>query len=401
MTVVVVGAGSAGLSVSRELRLLGVEHVVFERHRLGQAWRDRWDSFTLVTPNWTLDLPGSPYAGRDPEGHVPRDEIVSYLEDYGANHAGTIREGISVHSLDPGRSKRFRLDTSEGPIETDTVVICSGAYQRPHRPAIAAGFPSDVAVLDSTQYRNPSALPDGKVLIVGSGQTGVQLAEELHLSGRDVVLSCGRAPWLPRRLGDKDIVTWLNRTTFFDQPLPAQGARLVANVQTTGARGGHDLHYRVLRDLGVQLVGRLVAVSNGRVHFANDLTDSVAFGDARYLDIRRLLRDTLGDALPEMSDPPPFEAKAASEVDLDGFGAVVFTSGFRPDYGGWVKFPVFDERGFPIVNDALATAVPGLYFCGVHFLRKRRSSLLFGVGEDAAIIASTITKALTASPTSA
>jgi putative flavoprotein involved in K+ transport len=213
--------------------------------------------------------------------------------------------------------------------------------------------------------------------------------------------ACGRAPWLPRRLGDKDIVTWLNRTTFFDQPLPAQGARLVANLQTTGARGGHDLHYRVLRDLGVQLVGRLAAVSNGRVQFANDLADSVAFGDARYLDIRRLLRDTLGDAVPEMSDPQPFEAKAASEVDLDRFGAVVFTSGFRPDYGGWVKFPVFDERGFPIADDALATAVPGLYFCGVHFLRKRRSSLLFGVGEDAAIIARTITKALTASPTSA
>ena len=398
---IIVGAGSAGLSVSRELRLLGVEHVVLERNRVGQAWRDRWDSFTLVTPNWTLDLPGSPYAGSDPEGHVPRDEIVSYLEDYGANHAGTIREGISVHSLDPGRSKRFRLDTSEGPIETDTVVVCSGAYQRPHRPAIAAGFPSDVAVLDSTQYRNPSALPDGKVLIVGSGQTGVQLAEELRLSGRDVFLSCGRAPWLPRRLGDKDIVTWLNRTTFFDQPLPAQGARLVANLQTTGARGGHDLHYRVVRDLGVQLVGRLAAVSNGRVQFANDLADSVAFGDARYLDIRRLLRDTLGDDVPEMPDPRPFEAKAAGEVDLDGFGAVVFTSGFRPDYGGWVNFPVFDERGFPIADDALATAVPGLYFCGVHFLRKRRSSLLFGVGEDAAIVARTITKALTASPTSA
>jgi putative flavoprotein involved in K+ transport len=161
------------------------------------------------------------------------------------------------------------------------------------------------------------------------------------------------------------------------------------------------LHYRVLRDLGVQLVGRIVAVSNGRVQFANDLADSVAFGDARYLDIRQLLRNTLGSAVPEMPDPPPFEAKAATEVDLNGFGAVVFTSGFRPDYGGWVKFPVFDELGFPIVNDALATAVPGLYFCGVHFLRKRRSSLLFGVGEDAAIVARTLTKVLTASPTSA
>jgi len=396
MTVVVVGAGSAGLSVSSELRRRDLEHVVLERHRVGQAWRDRWDSFTLVTPNWTLDLPGSPYAGHDPEGHVVRDEIVSYLENYGANRAGTIREGVSVHSLEPGQSKRFRLDTSMGPIETDTVVICSGAYQRPHRPAIAASFPPDVAVLDSTQYRNPSALPDGQVLIVGSGQTGVQLAEELLLSGRNVVLSCGRAPWVPRRLGDKDIVTWLNQTAFFDQPLPAQGARLFANLQMTGARGGHDLHYRVLRDLGVQLVGRLVAVSNGRAQFANDLMDSVAFGDARYLDIRRLLRDTIGDAVPEMPDPPPFEARAASEIDLGGFAAVVFTSGFRPDYGGWVKFPVFDERGFPIVNDALATAVPGLYFCGVHFLRKRRSSLLFGVGEDAAIVARTIAKTLAA-----
>src|SRR6516164_6996219 len=156
------------------------------------------------------------------------------------------------------------------------------------------------------------------------------------------------------------------------------------------------------QDLGVQSGGEARrSVERPCVQFANDLADSVAFGDARYLDIRRLLRDTLGDDVPEMPDPRPFEAKAAGEIDLDGFGAVVFTSGFRPDYGGWVNFPVFDERGFPIVDDALATAVPGLYFCGVHFLRKRRSSLLFGVGEDAAIVARTITKALTASPTSA
>src|SRR5436190_19946756 len=153
MTVVVVGAGSAGLSVSRELRLLGVEHVVFERHRLGQAWRDRWDSFTLVTPNWTLDLPGSPYAGRDPEGHVPRDEIVSYLEDYGAN--APVREGVRVDALGASAAGGFRLATSEGVLDATAVIVCTGAYQRPFRPTATSGFPPSVLVMDASDYRNP------------------------------------------------------------------------------------------------------------------------------------------------------------------------------------------------------------------------------------------------------
>jgi putative flavoprotein involved in K+ transport len=387
---VVIGGGQAGLSVSHELVSAGVEHVVLERAAVAQAWRDRWDSFTLVTPNWTLDLPGRPYSGTDPEGHVHRDEIVAYLEAYAAAHAGPIREGVGVDALGPGGPRRFRLDTTNGPVDADNVVVCTGAYQRPHRPPPGAfDPPSGLLVLDAGRYTNPGDLPDGEVLVVGSGQTGVQLAEELHLAGRGVTLACGRAPWAPRRIGDLDTVTWLVRAGFYDQPrsvLTAPEARLVANVQMTGAGGGHDLHYRVLQAMGVRLAGRLLGVAGYRARFADDLAGSVAFGDARYDDIRQLLKDH------ELPDPPPFRAEPVSDVDLRGYGAIILTSGYRPDYTGWVRFPVFDGLGFPVVDDELRTAVPGLYFCGVHFLRTRRSSLLFGVGDDAALVARAVAR---------
>jgi putative flavoprotein involved in K+ transport len=274
--------------------------------------------------------------------------------------------------------------------------VSTGAYQRPHRPEIAAGFPRDVLAIDAQDYRNPTALPSGKVLVVGSGQTGCQFAEELHEAGREVFLACGRAPWVPRRPGGRDIVTWLNETTFFDTPLsalPSPAARLGANLLVTGQRGGHDLHYRTLQAMGVQLLGHLAGVEGHRASFAGDLADSVAFGDARYGDIRKLLTDQLaarGIAAPELPDPPPFHADPPLELDLNGFGVVIFTSGFRPDYGRWMRFPAFDAMGFPLTDNGASTVVPGLYFCGVHFLRKRKSSVLFGVGEDAAIVAQSI-----------
>jgi putative flavoprotein involved in K+ transport len=207
------------------------------------------------------------------------------------------------------------------------------------------------------------------------------------------VLSCGRAPWAPRRLNGVDIVTWLERTGFFDQPLsalPSSAARLAANVQATGAGGGHDLHCRVLQRIGVTLAGRLADVSGDRVTFADDLRDSVAFGDARLADVARLLRQTLGDAAPDVPVPEPFTDNGPTELDIAAFRAVIFTTGFRPDYARWVRFPIFDRDGFPITDGDLRTTVPGLHFCGVHFLRNRRSSLLWGVGDDARIVARTI-----------
>lgn len=389
--VVVVGGGQAGLAVAHQLTEHALEPVVLERARVGQSWRDRWDSFTLVTPNWTLDLPGMPYAGDDPEGHVPRDEIVAYLEAYAERAGVEVREGFVVNRLAP-EGDSWSLKTSEGDLRARAVVVCTGTFRVPHQP-VELG-PTGVMVIDADTYRRPEDLSDGRVLVVGSGQSGCQISEELHLAGRDVVLSCGRAPWVPRRIGDHDVVTWLRRTPFFDATLadlPSPAARLGANVQATGAQGGHDLHYRVLQDLGVTLVGHLHGLRDGRAHFEDDLRASVVFGDARAAELRALLRTVPGIPLddPGLADPPPFEAPSVTTMSLDGFGAVVLTSGFRPGYRSWVDADVFDAQGFPVTDDE-CSAAPGLWFCGVHFLRRRSSALLFGVGRDAAVVAASV-----------
>jgi putative flavoprotein involved in K+ transport len=391
--VVVVGGGQAGLALSHELTGMGVDHVVLERRRLGETWRGRWDSFSLVTPNWTMDLPGFPYDGDDPQGFVPRDEIVAYLERYAASFQAPVQAGVEVEGLEAARGGGFLLRTSAGRVHARQVVLATGAYQRPHRPPLASAFPNHVLVVDAEDYMNPGVLPPGQVLVIGSGQTGCQLCEDLHLAGREVSLACGRAPWGPRRLAGVDLVDWLSRTTWFDFPcsaLPTPQARLAANIQLSGRDGGHDLNYRVLQAMGVRLLGHLQGVEGNKARFAPDLADSVAFGDQRWAEVCALLREQLPAAgldVPDLPLPPPFVADPPLEVDLDGFGTVVFTAGFRPDYARWVGLPAFDEWGFPLTEDGASTVVPGLYFVGVHFLRTRKSSLLFGVGEDATVVA--------------
>ncbi|MFF5791274.1 NAD(P)-binding domain-containing protein [Paeniglutamicibacter sp. NPDC012692] len=390
---VIIGAGQAGLAVSRELGVRGVEHVVLERSRVAQAWRDRWDSFSLVTPNWTMDLPGTPYAGPDPEGHVSRDEIISYLENYRSTWDAPVREGVDVDSLRAASGSRFELATSLGRIAANNVVVCTGSFQKPYRPPTGV-LPPGMPVIDALEYRNPAELPAGKVLVIGSGQTGCQLAEELFLAGREVFLSCGRAPWVPRRLDDVDTITWLARIGFFDQPLnslPSPAGRLLANPQTTGAGGGRDLHFRTLQRLGVVLLGRLAGVNGHRASFVDDLGASVAFGDARWAEWRALLASELptrGYAVPELPIADPFRYDPVTEVDLHDIGVVIYTTGFRPDYR-WIELPVCDDMGFPI-TDAGTSPNPGLFFCGVHFMRVRRSALMFGVGLDAAIVAASV-----------
>ncbi len=397
--VVIIGAGQAGLALSHELTDAGVEHVVLERRRVGETWRGRWDSFCLVTPNWTMDLPGFPYDGDDPQGFVPRDEIVAYLERYAASFKAPVQTGVEVHGVDAAPGGGFRLQASSGELLASQVVLATGAYQKPHRPPVAMSFPTRMLVIDAEDYTNPAALPPGRVLVVGSGQTGCQLSEDLHLAGREVFLACGRAPWGPRRLAGLDIVDWLKRTTWFETPLsalPSPQARLVGNIQLTGRDGGRDLNYRVLQAMGVRLVGHLEGVEGGKARFAADLPDSVSFGDQRWADVCKALREQLpaaGYEVPELPVPPPFTADPLLEIDLDGFGAVIFTTGFRPDYARWVNLPAFDEWGFPIAVDGASTVVPGLHFVGVHFLRTRKSSLMFGVGEDAALVARSLAAA--------
>ena len=392
--VVIVGAGQAGLAVSRELTEAGIAHVVLERGRVGQTWRGRWDSFCLVTPNWFLQLPGYPYEGDDPDAFMLRDEVVAYLERYAAGFEAPVREGIEVTALSSGPDGGFLLETSAGEIMAGTVVLGTGAYQRPHRPAGAATLPEDLHQIDVEDYRNPAELPSGPVLVVGSGQSGCQIAEELHRAGREVFLACGRASWFPRRLGDRDLAWWGLETGFLDAPLsslPSPAARLAANVQASGVGGGHDLHYRTLQKMGVTLLGHFLGAEGRHAHFAPDLGESVAWGDERHAQLMDLVRKLVAERglpPPEIPEPEPLKTDAPEELNLTGFAAVVFAGGFRPDYESWVRIPgAFDELGFPVHEEGASTVAAGLYFVGVHFLRKRKSSLLGGVGEDATIVA--------------
>ncbi len=394
---VIVGAGQAGLSLSHELAAAGVDHIILERGRVGETWRGRWDSFCLVIPNWTVQLPGGRYRGEDPDGFMPKMEIVDHLVGYAASFRAPVHEGVMVPSLEAGEHGGFLLRTSSGEIRAKDVVLASGGYQKAHRPAAAAQLPASVHAFDAEDYTNPTALSPGKVLIVGSGQTGCQLAEETLDAGLDVSLACGRAPWVPRRLDGRDTIAWLNETRFFDvrlSDLPSPQWRLLSNPQMSGGRGGHDLNFRTLQAQGVQLLGRFIGVADGRAHFARDLAESVAFGDARWADNCDLIRKTCAARLvraPEMAPPPLFVADAPESVALSDFGTVIFTSGFRPDYASWVRFPeAFDSEGFPIQHEGSSTVVPGLHFMGVHFQRKRKSATFLGVGEDATVLAEKI-----------
>ena len=391
--VAIIGAGQAGLAVSSLLSQEGVRHVVLERGRVGETWRRRWDSFCLVTPNWTVKLPGHPYDGDDPDGFMARDEIVGYLERYAGGCGAPVREGVEVRSL-ARRDGGFVLETGDGRIEAPAVVVATGAYQRPHRPAAAATVPAGVPQLDVEGYTHPGALPEGPVLVVGSGQSGCQIAEELHEAGRRVYVACGRAPWGPRRIGDHDLLWWALESGFMDrrvETLPSPEVRLWGNILATGHGGGHDLHLRVLQGIGVTLLGRFLGVEGTTARFAPDLAETVAWGDARHAEFMALAHahaDRCGIACPELPAPAAVDASGPGKLDLGQLGAVVYATGFRPDYGSWIDCPgAFDELGFPVHEDGASLAADGLYFVGVHFLRTRKSSLLAGVGDDAELVA--------------
>ena len=394
VNVAIIGAGQAGLATSWYLKQAGVEHVILEAGRVGETWRTRrWDSFCLVTPNWSVKLPGATYAAPDPDGFMSLPELIDYFQRWADSFRAPI-EQATVTSLE--KSGDFELVCDGSTMKARTVVVATGAYQKAHRPAGAASIPPSMFQLLAEDYTNPAGLPPGGVLIVGSGQTGSQLAEELHEAGRRVFLACGRCPWAPRRLGGKDIVWWAAETGFFDRTtdmLPSPAARLVGNILTTGHGGGHDLHLRTLRDIGVELVGHFEAADGDVLRFADDLGASTDFSDARLRDLWKWIESycaKTGYPLPEFDWPEPLRVPTRTTLSVtgDGIGTVIWTTGYRPSYG-WVKVPVFDDMGWPVTRDG-ASAVPGLYFAGVHWMRKMKSAILYGVGEDAELVANHI-----------
>jgi putative flavoprotein involved in K+ transport len=393
VNVAIIGGGQAGLATSWYLTQAKVDHVVLESGRVAETWRSRrWDSFCLVTPNQFIHLPGAKYDGPDPDGFMPLAEIVDYFQSWADSFDAPVGGNSRVTKLEADGAG-FLLTLSSGTIKARTVVVATGAYPRAHRPAGAESLPRDVVQLLAEEFTNPAALPPGAVLVVGSGQTGCQLAEELHESGRKVFLACGRCFWVPRRMEGHDAVWWMADSGFMDRTpdkLPSPEARLLGNPQATGHDGGRDLNYRVLHDKGVELLGRYAGADGSNLRFDDDLAASVDFGDARLTDFLKFIEASCaakGTIAPGYQMPPPLRIKTRTQLDIarDHIGAVIWTSGYRPDYG-WVKFPVFDGMGFPLQVDGRST-VAGLYFMGVHWMRKNKSPILYGVGEDAEVVA--------------
>jgi len=393
VNVAIIGGGQAGLASSWFLTQANVDHVVLESGRVAETWRSRrWDSFCVVTPNRFVQLPGAEYHASDPDGFMPLAQLIDHFQSWADSFGAPVQGNTTVKTLEADHGG-FLLTVPSGTIKARTVVVATGAYQRPHRPAGAELLPHDVEQLFAEEYSNPATLPPGAVLIVGSGQTGCQLAEEIHRSGRKVFLACGRCVWIPRRLEGHDLVWWMVESGYMDRTpdkLPSPQARLLGNPQATGHDGGRDLHFRVLHEMGVELLGRYVGADGSKLRFADDLAASVDFGDARLADLLKFVEASCtakGTTAPTFEMPAPLRIKTRTELDIakDGIGTVIWTSGYRPDYG-WVKFPVFDGMGFPVQVDG-CTTVPGLYFMGVPWMRKNKSSILYGVGEDAEVVA--------------
>jgi putative flavoprotein involved in K+ transport len=400
---VIVGGGQAGLSVSYHLTRLGRDHVVLEQSdRPAEAWRcHRWDSFTLNTPSWQSALPGAPHLGREPDGFMSRDEIVAYLEQYVDRFDLPFRFASRVDRVE--RHERwgsYLVSIRDGaPIVTRNVVIATGLYQQPKIPALSSGFPSHIRQLHSDAYRNPQQLQPGAVLVVGSGQSGAQIAEELREAGGSVYLAVGRAGRVPRRYRGKDANWWSDRMGLYDRTaemLPSPQARFAAKPLISGTKGGHTLNLHQFARDGVILLGRLQGVGNGRIMLAPDLHENLARADRHELEFTMAVDQHVAstgmsvpvERLPVLRDG--FDLPEIPELDLDAAGItnVIWATSYGFDFS-LVKLPILDGDGYPIQKRGV-TSYPGLYFAGLPWLHNAKSGLIYGAGEDGAYIAQNI-----------
>lgn len=397
---IIVGGGQAGLSTSYYLNQLGREHMIFEQaEKAGNAWRNhRWDSFTLVTPNWTIQLPGAHYNGDDPDGFLPRDEIVAYFEQYVDSFDLPVQFNTSVQEIAPLEDgSGYQVKTGDSTYQARNVVMATGSFQKPKIGAFSAGIPADILQLHSGQYRNPDQLPDGAVLVVGSGQSGTQIAEELYQSGRTVYLSTCSAGRGPRRYRGKDVFSWLVDTGFMEQTvdrLESPKHRLGGNPHVSGRDGGHSLNLHQFARDGVILLGHFAGALDGKVILLPDLKENLAKADKFERELAGLIDrhvesndvDAPPETLPDLQDG--YSTKDITELDLKtaGIQTVIWAMGYTSDYS-LVRLPVTDEDGFPIQQRGI-TPHPGLYFIGTIWMHKRKSPLFLGVGEDAEYIVS-------------
>ncbi|MDQ0467614.1 MSMEG_0569 family flavin-dependent oxidoreductase [Labrys wisconsinensis] len=399
--VAVVGGGQAGLSISHHLVRRGIDHLVFEKHAAMHVWRTRrWDSFCLVTPNWQCQLPGHPYAGPDPDGFMKKDEILAYLAGFRASFDPPLREGVAVTRVAPRPGGGFDVATSDGAYVAGQVVVASGGYSEPVIPRLAERIPAAVLQLHSEQYRNPQSLPEGAVLVVGSGQSGAQIAEDLHLAGRQVHLAVGNAPRCARFYRGRDVVTWLADMGYYDMPVEQhplrEGVRDNTNHYVTGRDGGRDIDLRRFAREGMRLHGALESLAGTHLTFAPNLRAALDEADRIYNAInasidRHIAERGIAAPPPSVYTPvwqPAEEEGRSLDLAAAGIAAIVWCIGFRPDFR-WLDAPVFNGAGQPRHVRGV-TAERGLYFLGLPWLHTWGSGRFSSVARDALHLADRI-----------
>jgi putative flavoprotein involved in K+ transport len=406
-TVIVIGGGQAGLSISWHLRRDGIDHVVLERSGIAHEWREgRWDNFTLVTPNWQCNLPGYSYTGDDPDGFMPRNKVHEFVRSYADTFDAPVREGQEVVTLKHGADGGFDLTVRLHPtgeqigMTADKVVIATGGYHFPVIPTIAARLPERINQLHSSQYRHADDLPDGGVLVVGTGQSGAQIAEDLHLAGRRVTLAVGSAPRVARFYRGRDCVAWLQDMGHYDRPVQdhpeGMATRDKTNHYVTGRDGGRDIDLRAFALQGMELYGRMLDIHGEHVTFAPTLQDSLDAADR----VSEGIKDAIdlyitanGIEAPTEDRYTPVWAPDVERTKMDlaaaGITSVVWSIGYRADYR-WVQIGVFDGQGHPRHVRGV-TGVDGLYFLGLPWLHTWGSGRFAGVARDAEYLAGQIT----------
>ncbi|MFY9917553.1 MAG: NAD(P)-binding domain-containing protein [Mycobacterium sp.] len=393
-TTVVVGAGHSGLAMSRYLTERSIDHVILERGEVAHSWRtQRWDSLRLLTPNWMTRLPGHAYRGDDPDGYLAASDVVDFIAEYAKETAAPVRANTIVTSV--RRTDRgYVVRTDQDVWHARSVVLAPGASTLANVPALQAGVPAGITTLTPSEYRNPSQLPDGGVLVVGASASGIQIAAELHRSGRHVTLAVGEHVRMPRTYRGKDILWWMDASGLlderYDQIPDLVRARNLPSMQLVGSPERITVDLSSLSELGVRLVGRLAGVRDGIAQFSGSLANTFALAD---LKLGRLL-DTIDAWAAETGwdtgHPPrrfaPTVVPAAAPLTIDlcsgEIRTILWATGFRPDLS-WLDVPVFDRKGH-VRHDGGVTASAGLYLMGMPFLRRRKSSFIDGAAADAA-----------------
>ncbi|WP_442579861.1 MSMEG_0569 family flavin-dependent oxidoreductase [Mesorhizobium sp. ASY16-5R] len=393
---VVVGGGQAGLSASHYLSTHGIDHVVFEKNTVVHKWKDeRWDAFCLVTPNWQCQLPGHPYDGNDPHGFMVKDQIIAYVDGFVHKVAAPVVEHTAVIMIERA-GDGFRVTTTAGTVTADAVILATSLYGAPFIPAAAARLPEDIVQIHTAGYRNPGQLPDGAVVVVGSGQSGAQIAEDLHLAGRKVHMVTGNAPRCARFYRGRDVVDWLWDVGQYEITVADDGMgkkRHDTNHYLTGRDGGRDIDLRAFALQGMALYGRLSGVAGGKMLFEQNLRANLDNADRVYNGINALIdRHIAANGIDAPAGEPyrpvwePENEPAELDLEAAGVSSIVWATGFSADWS-FVGLPIFDGTGYPVHRHGV-TDIPGVYVLGLPWLWTWGSGRFLSVGRDAEFVVS-------------